>query len=112
MTMTSGQPSPLKSPAKQQKESLYLRRSNLRSPSARRTWRFHSPAGSLGASYQQSPTITSSLPSLLTSATPTPSERKVRSRTIFFQETLVFLPWPLAAKQWTNENTSAEASHQ
>src|SRR5205085_11861348 len=35
-----------------------------------------------GASYQTSPTKMSSLPSLLKSATPTPSERKVLSMTI------------------------------
>src|SRR4051794_16773615 len=38
-----------------------------------------------GASYQTSPTRRSILPSLLTSATATPSERNVLSRTVFFQ---------------------------
>src|SRR5947208_5818923 len=62
-------------------------------------WRFHSPLGSLGASYQQSPTMTSSRPSLLTSATPTPSERKFLSRTIFFQVILTgFLSRASASK--------------
>src|SRR3984893_5977106 len=69
----------------------------------RRMWRFHSPAGSCGASYQQSPTMTSSLPSLLTSATPTPSERKLLSRTIFFQEIVIgpsgFLSEPTASNR-------------
>src|SRR5437764_10116033 len=38
-----------------------------------------------GASYQYSPLSTSILPSLFTSATATPSDRNVRSRTVFFQ---------------------------
>src|SRR5437764_211716 len=114
--MMSIRPSPLKSSVKQQKESLYkpgTRGSNLRS--MRRTCRFHSPLGSLGASYQQSPTTMSSLPSLLKSATPTPSERKFLSMTIFFQVVLVldapafsWLPAP-AAKNGTNGTSSKVA---
>src|SRR2546423_1200455 len=48
-----------------------------------------------GASYQTSPTRMSSLPSLLTSATATPSERNALSTTVFFQVILYFaLPAP------------------
>src|SRR5260370_42485459 len=75
-------------------------RSNLRW--ARRILRFHSPAGFWGASYQQSPTMTSSLPSLLTSATPTPSERKLLSRTIFFQEIVIGPPGFLSGTPASN----------
>src|SRR3954468_6868715 len=42
-----------------------------------------------GASYQYSPLSTSILPSLFTSATATPSERNLVSRTVFFQ--VIFL---------------------
>ena len=40
-----------------------------------------------GAAYQRSPTMMSFLPSLLMSATPTPSARNFGSRTVFFQTT-------------------------
>src|ERR1043166_2802531 len=46
--------------------------------------RVHLPPFSLGASYQQSPTTMSGRPSLLTSTTQTPSERKASSTTVFF----------------------------
>src|SRR5258708_6781573 len=49
-----------------------------------------------GASYHESPTRTSSLPSLLTSATETPSERNLPSMVVFFQETEVPLSSPAA----------------
>src|SRR4051794_16588152 len=39
-----------------------------------------------GASYHESPTRTSSLPSRLTSAIATPSERNLPSMVVFFQE--------------------------
>src|SRR5688572_26008287 len=39
-----------------------------------------------GASYQYSPLSTSTLPSLLTSAVATPSDRNLVSSTVFFQE--------------------------
>src|SRR5260221_13192822 len=50
----------------------------------------------LGASYHESPIRTSCLPSLLTSATATPSERNLPSMTVFFQETGDSLSAPTA----------------
>src|SRR4051794_2218222 len=50
-----------------------------------------------GASYHESPISTSGLPSLLTSATATPSERNLPSIVVFFQETGVSLSAPSAA---------------
>src|SRR3954453_15474759 len=50
-----------------------------------------------GASYHESPMSTSSLPSLLTSAIATPSDRNLPSITVFFHETGVSLAPPSAA---------------
>src|ERR1700722_12577441 len=80
MTMTSWKPSPLKSSANTANDSLYWPGSWLLNRSLRRGCIFQS-----GASYQTSPTMMSGLPSLFTSATATPSERKTLSRTVFFQ---------------------------
>src|SRR5687768_16906335 len=60
-----------------------------------------------GASYQYSPLSTSIFPSLLTSATATPSERNFRSRTVFFQ----VIWWPGGAGGAAGESGDASPAN-
>src|SRR5262245_48437147 len=62
-----------------------------------------------GASYQESPFRTSSLPSLLTSAIATPSDRNLPSITVFFHETGEGLssPWAEVIVSRTADNPRA-----
>src|SRR5262245_31302941 len=63
----------------------------------------------VGASYHASPVMMSILPSLLTSAMVTPSERNFLSRTVFFQVMAGFFLSPLGASARESDERAAAA---